>query len=147
MGGLWRRRRYGPHCGSAQVLQIVSNCSPPHNVATGVEPDKRSAAVLSLYLCFRLPRPAHDQPVRRACPPSSFATRAGASSSTCSWRASSVRRVSFACLACTAARAELKNFLGREVHLFIEVRVRENWLEERERYDNMGLDFDGRKGR
>ncbi|SDW22882.1 GTP-binding protein Era [Albimonas donghaensis] len=47
----------------------------------------------------------------------------------------------------TAARAELKNFLGREVHLFIEVRVRENWLEERERYDNMGLDFDGRKGR
>ncbi|MAS45710.1 MAG: GTPase Era [Rhodobacteraceae bacterium] len=47
----------------------------------------------------------------------------------------------------TTARAELKNFLGREVHLFIEVRVRENWLEERERYDNMGLDFDGRKGR
>ncbi|MEE3100283.1 MAG: KH domain-containing protein, partial [Pseudomonadota bacterium] len=46
-----------------------------------------------------------------------------------------------------AARAELKRFLGRDVHLFLEVRVRENWLEERERYDQMGLDFEARKGR
>ncbi len=40
-----------------------------------------------------------------------------------------------------AARAELKEFLGREVHLFLTVKVRPNWLEERERYGEMGLDF------
>ena len=40
-----------------------------------------------------------------------------------------------------AARAEIKAFLGREVHLFLTVKVRPNWLEERERYGEMGLDF------
>ncbi|MCC0075994.1 MAG: GTPase Era [Rhodobacter sp.] len=40
-----------------------------------------------------------------------------------------------------AARAEIGEFLGRTVHLFLTVRVRQNWLEERERYDEMGLDF------
>ncbi len=40
-----------------------------------------------------------------------------------------------------AARAELMEFLGRPVHLFLQVKVRENWLEERERYSEMGLDF------
>ncbi|MEM1236023.1 MAG: GTPase Era [Pseudomonadota bacterium] len=40
-----------------------------------------------------------------------------------------------------AARAELEEFLGRKVHLFIQVKVRPNWLEERERYSEMGLDF------
>ncbi len=40
-----------------------------------------------------------------------------------------------------AARAELKEFLGREVHLFLQVKVRPNWLEESERYSEMGLDF------
>ncbi len=40
-----------------------------------------------------------------------------------------------------AARAELEEFLGRKVHLFTQVKVRPNWLEERERYSEMGLDF------
>jgi len=40
-----------------------------------------------------------------------------------------------------AARAELEEFLGRKVHLFLQVKVRESWLEERERYSEMGLDF------
>lgn len=40
-----------------------------------------------------------------------------------------------------AARTELAQFLGREVHLFLQVRVRENWLDESERYDEMGLRF------
>ena len=40
-----------------------------------------------------------------------------------------------------AARAELTEFLGRKVHLFLQVKVREKWLEEAERYDQMGLDF------
>jgi GTPase len=40
-----------------------------------------------------------------------------------------------------AARAEIGVFLGREVHLFLTVRVRPNWLEEAERYEQMGLDF------
>ena len=34
-----------------------------------------------------------------------------------------------------------KAFLGREVHLFLTVKVRPGWLEERERYGEMGLDF------
>ena len=40
-----------------------------------------------------------------------------------------------------AAREELSEFLGRKVHLFLQVKVRPNWLEERERYSEMGLDF------
>jgi len=40
-----------------------------------------------------------------------------------------------------AARAEISAFLGRTVHLFLQVKVRPNWLEESERYREMGLDF------
>ncbi|UWQ90997.1 GTPase Era [Aliisedimentitalea scapharcae] len=40
-----------------------------------------------------------------------------------------------------AARMELEEFLGRRVHLFLQVKVRPNWLEESERYSEMGLDF------
>lgn len=40
-----------------------------------------------------------------------------------------------------AAREELEEFLGRKVHLFLQVKVRPNWLEESERYDEMGLSF------
>ena len=40
-----------------------------------------------------------------------------------------------------AARAELEEFLGRKVHLFLQVKVRPNWLDEAERYSEMGLDF------
>lgn len=40
-----------------------------------------------------------------------------------------------------AAREELEEFLGRKVHLFLQVKVRPNWLEEAERYSEMGLDF------
>lgn len=39
------------------------------------------------------------------------------------------------------ARAEISAFLERPVHLFLTVRLRENWLDEAERYENMGLDF------
>ena len=46
----------------------------------------------------------------------------------------------------TAARQELSEFMGRKVHLFLQVKVRENWLDEAERYSEMGLDFrDGGK--
>jgi GTP-binding protein Era len=40
-----------------------------------------------------------------------------------------------------AARAELTDALGRTVHLFLTVRVRPNWENERERYGAIGLDF------
>ena len=40
-----------------------------------------------------------------------------------------------------AARAEISTFLDRKVHLFLQVKVRENWQEEPERYSEMGLDF------
>ncbi|MTE01807.1 GTPase Era [Paracoccus sp. YIM 132242] len=40
-----------------------------------------------------------------------------------------------------AARAEMEEFMGRRVHLFLQVKVRENWLDEAERYNEMGLDF------
>ncbi|QDY68195.1 GTPase Era [Qingshengfaniella alkalisoli] len=40
-----------------------------------------------------------------------------------------------------AAREELEEFLDRRVHLFLQVKVRPNWLEEAERYSEMGLDF------
>ncbi|WP_208348572.1 GTPase Era [Pseudaestuariivita rosea] len=40
-----------------------------------------------------------------------------------------------------AAREELEEFLDRKVHLFTQVKVRPGWLEEKERYSEMGLDF------
>ncbi len=40
-----------------------------------------------------------------------------------------------------SARAEISEFLDRTVHLFLQVKVRPNWLEEPERYSEMGLEF------
>ncbi len=40
-----------------------------------------------------------------------------------------------------AARAEISGFLDRTVHLFLQVKVRENWMDEPERYSEMGLEF------
>ena len=40
-----------------------------------------------------------------------------------------------------AARAEIEEMIGRRAHLFIQVKVRPGWLEEAERYREMGLDF------
>ncbi len=40
-----------------------------------------------------------------------------------------------------AARQELEALFGRRVHLFLYVRVRENWAEERERLSAIGLDY------
>ncbi len=40
-----------------------------------------------------------------------------------------------------AARAEIAEFLGRNVHLFLQVKVRPGWLDEAERYSEMGLEF------
>jgi GTP-binding protein Era len=40
------------------------------------------------------------------------------------------------------ARAELEQMLERRVHLFLFVKVRENWIEDRERYTALGLDYD-----
>ncbi len=41
----------------------------------------------------------------------------------------------------TLAREELQEMLGTKVHLFLFVKVRENWGDDRERYREMGLDF------
>jgi GTP-binding protein Era len=40
-----------------------------------------------------------------------------------------------------AARHELERILGKRVHLFLFVKIRENWLDDPERYREMGLDF------
>jgi len=50
-------------------------------------------------------------------------------------RGETIKRIS------RAAREELSEFLGRKVHLFLQVKVRPNGLEEAERYGEMGLDF------
>lgn len=41
-----------------------------------------------------------------------------------------------------AARRELENVLERKVHLFLFVKVRENWGEDPDRYSEWGLEFD-----
>ncbi|MAN80878.1 MAG: GTPase Era [Rhodospirillaceae bacterium] len=41
-----------------------------------------------------------------------------------------------------AARKELQDLLGHPVHLFIHVKVRGKWQDDRERYAEWGLDFD-----
>jgi len=40
-----------------------------------------------------------------------------------------------------AARDELEEFLGRRVHLFLQVKVRSGWMDDAARYSEMGLDF------
>ena len=40
------------------------------------------------------------------------------------------------------ARAALERMLERRVHLFLFVKVRENWVDDRERYTALGLDYD-----
>ena len=41
-----------------------------------------------------------------------------------------------------AARAELVRFLGRNVHLFLHVKLAENWAERRDFYRLWGLEYD-----
>ena len=41
-----------------------------------------------------------------------------------------------------ASRKELERILDKRVHLFLFVKVRENWLDDPERYREMGLDFE-----
>jgi GTP-binding protein Era len=40
-----------------------------------------------------------------------------------------------------AARAELSNLLGRKVHLFLHVKVKPDWEEDRGLYREIGLDW------
>ena len=40
-----------------------------------------------------------------------------------------------------AARKELSELLGQKVHLFLHVKVDENWEDNREIYEEMGLDW------
>ena len=39
------------------------------------------------------------------------------------------------------ARAELERLLDRRVHLFLFVKVRDNWIEDPERFAALGLDY------
>src|SRR5471032_1304313 len=41
-----------------------------------------------------------------------------------------------------ASRKDLAQILGRTVHLFLTVKVKQNWAEERATYRDLGLDFD-----
>ena len=41
-----------------------------------------------------------------------------------------------------AARRELEALMERRVHLFLHVRVTENWSDDRERYDAIRLEFE-----
>jgi GTP-binding protein Era len=41
-----------------------------------------------------------------------------------------------------ASRKELGDILGRTVHLFLTVKVKQNWAEARETYRDLGLEFD-----
>jgi GTP-binding protein Era len=40
------------------------------------------------------------------------------------------------------ARAEIERLLGRRAHLFLFVKARENWVDDRERFAALGLDYD-----
>jgi GTP-binding protein Era len=41
-----------------------------------------------------------------------------------------------------AARQELEKLLERQVHLFLFVKVREDWPDDRQRYNDLGLEYD-----
>ncbi len=40
-----------------------------------------------------------------------------------------------------AARKDLREWMGKEVHLFLQVKVRNNWFNEKHYFSNMGLSF------
>lgn len=40
------------------------------------------------------------------------------------------------------AQREMEEALGQPIHLFLFVKVRENWIDDPERYRNLGLEFD-----
>ena len=40
-----------------------------------------------------------------------------------------------------ASREELEAFLGRKVHLFLHVKVQENWADDPDHYNAIGLPF------
>lgn len=42
----------------------------------------------------------------------------------------------------SAARVELEQLLERPIHLFLHVKVKEDWAEKRTHFSEMGLDFD-----
>jgi GTP-binding protein Era len=41
-----------------------------------------------------------------------------------------------------SARKDMQEWLGRKVHLFLFVKVRENWMDDKARYTESGLEFD-----
>ena len=41
----------------------------------------------------------------------------------------------------SASRTELQELLERKIHLFLFVKVRENWLDDPERYAEIGLEY------
>ena len=41
----------------------------------------------------------------------------------------------------TAARREIADIVGKPVHLFVFVKVREKWTDDPERYRQMGIEF------
>jgi GTP-binding protein Era len=41
-----------------------------------------------------------------------------------------------------AARKDMIEWLGRKVHLFLFVKVRDNWQNDKARYSESGLEFD-----
>ena len=42
----------------------------------------------------------------------------------------------------TSSRVELEKLFNRKVHLFLYVKLKENWLDDRSIYDSIGLDYD-----
>ena len=69
-----------------------------------------------------------------------YVTRDGHKGITIGPRGQTIKAVSM------AARAELKEMIGTEVHLFLQVKVRPKWEQEAERFTEMGLDFSDTKG-
>ncbi|MEC9201854.1 MAG: KH domain-containing protein, partial [Pseudomonadota bacterium] len=41
------------------------------------------------------------------------------------------------------ARLEMEDIFGHKVHLFLFVKVRDNWIDDPERYRMMGIDYAG----
>lgn len=64
-----------------------------------------------------------------------FVERAGQKSIVLGKGGQTVKKIS------STARAELSTLIDRNVHLFLFVKVRENWGSDPERYREMGLDF------
>ncbi|MGT2468105.1 GTPase Era [Mesorhizobium atlanticum] len=95
------------------------------------------------YGSFPIPRISKPRNGKKRRTARSASNRSSMSSATVRRRSCSATRARRSAPSVQAARTEIAEILEQKVHLFLFVKVRENWGDDPERYREMGLEFPG----